>query len=290
MSDAVTSHGPRLLAVADLHVGHRGNAGIVDTLVPRADGDWLIVAGDVAERLDEVEHTLARLADRFATVIWVPGNHELWANPRTGEPVGTARYEHLVDRCRALGVLTPEDEFPVWHGLTVAPLFTLYDYTFRPAGARTKDEGLAIAREAGVVCTDEYLLDPTPYPSIDAWCADRLAYARRRLDAVTGPTVLVNHWPLVREPTDVLWYPEFAQWCGSTATADWPTRYRARAVVHGHLHIPRVITVDEVPHVEASVGYPREWGRHGLRPEVYVDVFDPVRPDVANARALGFRS
>ncbi|MGW2845394.1 hypothetical protein, partial [Streptomyces sp. NPDC001274] len=32
-----------------------------------------------------------------------------------------------------------------------------------------------------------------------------------------------GHWPLVREPTDVLWYPEFAQWCGTTLTAA-PTR------------------------------------------------------------------
>lgn len=287
---------PSLLAVSDLHLGSKENRPICERITPRHPDDWLIVAGDVAERIADIEWALGLLARRFATVIWVPGNHELWTNPREdGEWRGLARYEELVRRCRALGVYTPEDPFPVFaagtsRAVTVAPLFTLYDYTFRPAGANDSDEGLAIAYEAGVVCTDEYLLHPDPHPSRQAWCAARLEYSRQRLAVLEGPTVLVNHWPLVREPTDVLWYPEFAQWCGTTATADWASRFDARAVVYGHLHIPRTITVGGVPHVEASVGYPREWRRHGMRPELYVDVFDPVRPDLPSVGALGFEA
>ena len=37
----------------------------------------------------------------------------------------------------------------------------------------------------------------------------------------------------------MLFYPEFALWCGTTATADWHTRYNAACSVYGHLHIPR---------------------------------------------------
>ena len=71
--------------------------------------------------------------------------------------------------------------------------------------------------------------------------------------------MLVNHWPLTRLPTRVLRYPEFALWCGTTATADWHVRYRAIAVVYGHLHIPRETWEDGVRFVEVSLGYPREW-------------------------------
>src|SRR5688572_4030053 len=46
-------------------------------------------------------------------------------------------------------------------------------------------------------------------------------------------SVFVNHFPLVREPTRVLRYPEFAQWCGTERTADWHTRYPTAAVVYG---------------------------------------------------------
>ncbi len=257
---------PRLLAVSDLHIRYPDNRAIVEELRPTADGDWLIVAGDVAEQVDDVGWALGLLRERFARVIWVPGNHELWTRGKDPVPLrGEHRYHHLVELCRGLDVLTPEDPFPVWDGdggpVTVAPLFLLYDYSFLPEGTTTTEEGLAAAYRAGVVCTDEHLLDPQPYPDRAAWCAARVAESRRRLDGCDPdlPTVLVNHWPLTRLPTRVLRYPEFALWCGTEQTADWHTRYRATAVVYGHLHIPRVTWEDGVRFVEASLGYPREW-------------------------------
>jgi 3',5'-cyclic AMP phosphodiesterase CpdA len=260
-----------LCAISDLHVRHRANREIVERLRPGSPGDWLIVCGDVAETVADVEWALGLLASRWSTVIWVPGNHELWTPSRDEVRLrGVERYRHLVEVCRRLGVLTPEDEFPVWAGdggpVRIAPLFLLYDYTFRAPGTATQEESLAYARRTGVVCTDEFHLHPDPYPSREDWCRARVAETARRLDAYPRdvPLVLVNHWPLVREPTRVLHYPEFAQWCGTELTADWHTRYRTAAVVYGHLHIPRRTVYDGVPFHEVSLGYPREWRRRGL--------------------------
>jgi hypothetical protein len=86
--------------------------------------------------------------------------------------------------------------------------------------------------------------------------------------------VLVNHFPLVREPTRVLRYPEFAQWCGTDRTADWHLRYRAAVAVYGHLHIPRTTWYDGVRFEEVSVGYPREWSRRSTPPGTLRRVFD----------------
>lgn len=259
---------PRLLAVSDLHVSHAGNHGVLESLRTNCADDWLIVAGDVAESAAEVERVLKVLADRFAKVLWTPGNHELWTvSGDTVQLRGVARYEYLVEACRSLGVVTPEDPYPVWDGdggpVTVAPLFTLYDYSFHPPGTSGKAAGLAYAHETGVVCTDEFLLHPDPYPTREAWCDARLAYTEQRLIEVADqrPTVLVDHYPLVRAPMDVLYYPEFAQWCGTVRTADWHTRFNAAAMVYGHLHIPRVTHYDGVRFQEVSVGYPREWQR-----------------------------
>jgi 3',5'-cyclic AMP phosphodiesterase CpdA len=135
--------GPRLLAVSDLHVSYPENREIVAGLGPESAADWLIVAGDVAETVPRIEWALGTLRERFAQVIWVPGNHDLWTH--RADPVqlrGEERYQHLVALCRRLGVLTPEDDYPVWDGAggpaTIAPLFLLYDYTFRPDGAATQ--------------------------------------------------------------------------------------------------------------------------------------------------------
>lgn len=257
---------PRLSAVSDLHVRYRENRAVVEGLHPTSDDDWLIVAGDVGDDAADIEWALHLLRQRFARVIWTPGNHELWT--RTKDPLtlrGEARYRHLVALCRRLDVLTPEDPFPVWDGpggpAVVAPLFTLFDYTFLPDGVATPEEGLAAAYAAGVVCTDEHFLHPDPHPDRAAWCRARIAESERRLAELDPslPTVLVNHWPLTALPTRVLRHPEFSIWCGTTATAQWHVRHRAIAVVYGHLHIPRVLFEDGVRFVEASLGYPREW-------------------------------
>jgi 3',5'-cyclic AMP phosphodiesterase CpdA len=274
-----------LLAVSDLHVAYAENRVITESLRPRSDEDWLIVAGDVGELFDDVVSTLAALSRRFAKVIWAPGNHELWTHPQ--DPVdlrGDARYRALVDACRELGVSTPEDPFPVWPGaggpVTVAPLFVLYDYSWRAPGTSTKAESLAYAENTGIVCTDEILLHPDPYPSREAWCAARLTETERRLTETDPglPTVLVSHWPLHRHPTEILRHPEFAQWCGTDRTADWHLRFRARVAVYGHLHIRRTTRLDGVRFEEVSLGYPREWrARFGDTPPVGTVVLETTR-------------
>ncbi|PKK15951.1 metallophosphoesterase [Thermomonospora sp. CIF 1] len=279
----MSSAAPVLFAASDLHVGHRENRALVEAVRPSSPDDWLIVAGDVGEKIADIEWALRTLAGRFAKVIWTPGNHELWTAPGEDQELrGEKRYRYLVEMCRTLGVLTPEDPYAVWEGpggpVTIAPLFLLYDYTFRPDGASTKEEGLAIAYETGVVCTDEMLLHPDPYPDRESWCAARIAETERRLaQRPQGlPTVLVNHFPLIREPTRVLRYPQFAQWCGTERTDDWHVRYEASVVVYGHLHIPRTIWRDGVRFEEVSLGYPREWRHRGTPP-----VLRKVFPDVS---------
>ena len=266
----------RLLAISDLHVGYPENRAYASALHPEDPDDWLIVAGDVGEVFADVGYVLATLAGRFARVIWTPGNHELWTLPSDPVPVrGVARYEALVKVCQRFGVLTPEDEFPVWPGpgapdgpVTVAPLFTLYDYSFSAdSGAATRDRALSLARAAGMTGADEERLHPEPYPSVEAWCHARVAASAARLAAVTGPLVLVSHWPLVRAPVAALRHPEFAPWCGTTLTADWHRSFPVVAAVYGHLHIPRTTFHDGVRFEEVSVGYPRQWQRRGDAPQ-----------------------
>jgi len=265
----------KLLALSDLHVAFPENRKIIEELRPDCEDDWLLLAGDVGELSADIEWALRTLSARFARIVWTPGNHDLWTHHR--DPLrlrGEERYLYLVDLCRRLGVITPEDPYPVWAGpggpVTIVPLFLLYDYSFRPSGALTKEHSLARAYETGIVCRDEALLHPDPYPSREAWCWARIETTERRLAALNAahPVVFVNHYPLVRDPTRVLRYPQFAQWCGTTRTHDWHVRYRAAAVVYGHLHIPKVTWHDGVRFEEVSLGYPREWQRRARRPGV----------------------
>jgi predicted phosphodiesterase len=253
-----------LWAISDLHVGYEENRRVVEALEPMPE-DWLIVAGDTGETPAHLDFVLKTLAPRFRQLVWTVGNHDLWTPASLApERRGVAHYERLVKLCRSYGVLTPEDPFAVWPGdgprTAVAPVFLLYDYSFRPDDI---DEADAVqwAADSGVRCADEDLLDPSPYPTRQAWCAARLAYTRARLDEIPEDTsiVLVSHWPLRYEDGEPPRIPRFSIWCGTRATETWHRDYAVDTVVYGHLHLRSNKRRGNVTFAEVSLGYPRQW-------------------------------
>ncbi len=266
----------RLLAISDLHVGFAQNRAALESL-PASPADWLIVAGDVGETEEHLLFVLRTLQSRFAQLVWVPGNHELWTPHTHPEELrGAYKYERLVELARGEGALTPEDPYVTWPGdpsLLIAPLFALYDYSFRPAHV-SLEGALDWAAESNVMCADEALLHPDPYPSREAWCQARCELSERRLAAAAASgkrLVLINHWPLREDLLRLRRIPRFSLWCGTRRTADWHTRFGAVLVVYGHMHVPYTTWRDGVRFEEVSFGYPREraWrGRPGI--ESYV--------------------
>jgi len=143
---------PTLWAISDLHIGHTGNKPVTESLHPATPDDWLIVAGDVAERTDEIRWSLDLLRKRFAKVIWVPGNHELWTTNKDPMQIfGRARYDYLVNMCDEMGIVTPEHPFPVWTEeggpATIIPMF-LYDCLRSHTPPATRGAATASSRRA----------------------------------------------------------------------------------------------------------------------------------------------
>jgi 3',5'-cyclic AMP phosphodiesterase CpdA len=256
----------RLWAISDLHVRFPANRELVRTIAASAE-DWLILAGDLGEGEDDLRFVFDTLASRFTKLVWVPGNHELWTLPAdTAAPGarGESKYRRLVELCRSYGVVTPEDPYPTLIArLVLAPLFLLYDYSFvdPSVGPLSPYNAVAWAAQSGVACADEVLLHPDPYASRRAWCEQRLAITEARLKAIPPDhhTILVNHYPLRYEHVTIPAIPRFSIWCGTRRTEDWHLRFRAEAVVYGHLHVPGTRLRDGVRFEEVSLGYPRQW-------------------------------
>ena len=256
----------RLWALSDLHLSHPLNRDALGAL-PTYPDDWLILAGDVADGLVHLDWCFSALTKKFKQLVWVPGNHELWTRPgRAGEPRGVALYDKLVEVARGHGVITPKDPYPVFPHPTgnvlIAPLFLLYDYSFRPRSVGA-EQVIAWARQGRSVCSDEYLLHPDPFPDRSAWCAALCAETVARLEAHPPnlPKVLVNHYPLEEQHAVLPRAPRFTPWCGTRRTRGWHKRFNARAVIFGHLHIRGTSWVDGVPFQEVSLGYPSQWDR-----------------------------
>nr|WP_246753803.1 metallophosphoesterase [Jiella flava] len=259
-----------MFAVADLHLGFPANREALAEIAPRPD-DWLILAGDVGETQRHLQIAFESLAPKFRQLVWVPGNHELWAVAGRDDPAdtpplrGEERYRAFVALCREYGVLTPEDPYPLiavdGRAARLVPMFLLYDYSFRPPDIAIED-ALAWARETGVRCADEQFLSPHPHESRSDWCRQRCEETKARLLALgeeDAPRILVNHWPLREELAKPPRIPRFSLWCGTQATQDWHRRFKASVVVSGHLHMPSSRTVDGVRFEEVSFGYPKQW-------------------------------
>ncbi|MFC3051555.1 metallophosphoesterase family protein [Kordiimonas pumila] len=259
----------KLFAISDLHLSNPSNLEAFLALKEHAE-DWLILGGDIAERPETLEIAFRHAVKSFACVIWVPGNHELWALPdENGEQIcGVARYEHLVELARAYGVLTPEDPFIAWPGslgdhgapLVLAPLFLLYDYSFGPEGM-SHAEIVAWAREMKCVAADEHLLASEPYVRVEDWCADRIKISEQRLSEIEvgSRTVLINHFPMRKDLIHIPRVPRFIPWCGTAKTENWHNKYNAEVVVTGHLHVRRTDWRDQTRFEEVSLGYPKQW-------------------------------
>ncbi len=253
----------KLYAISDIHLGFARNRQAFAALSDHPE-DWLILAGDVGETRDHLEFALRIATERFAQVLWVPGNHDLWTVPAAADSArGEAKYRELVELCRRYAVLTPEDPFATWPGApgphTIALLFLLYDYSFRPVDVSV-EQAVNWAMQTGVRCADERLLHPDPHPSRQAWCEVRCDSAAAALAAAADrhPMVLVNHFPLREDLVRLPRIPRFSIWCGTKRTETWHRRFNARVVVSGHLHTPNTKWADGVRFEEVSLGYPRQ--------------------------------
>jgi predicted phosphodiesterase len=260
----------KLYAIADIHLSFPANREAWARLSSHPN-DGLILCGDMGETLEHLRLAFSTATRCFDAVWWSPGNHELYTISSAGNPDSGARgeekYQQCVEVAREFGVLTPEDDFHLWEGeggqAVIAPIFTLYDYSFKPDGVAIEN-AVAWAKEENIEATDEHLLHPDPYASRQEWCKALIRKCEGKLEAARAkfpslPLVIINHWPLRKDLVHLIRIPRFVIWCGTTLTEDWHRRFNAKVVVSGHLHIRRTDWKNGCRFEEVSLGYPRQW-------------------------------
>lgn len=258
----------QLWAISDIHLSYKVNREELEKLLPRPD-DGLILCGDIGESAEHLHMAFKKATSCYRQVFWCPGNHELYTLPTQKEhgARGEKKYEECVEVARQYGVLTPEDDYVLWEGeggpCLIAPIFTLYDYSFRPAHVKLED-ALDWARKENIEATDEHLLHPDPHASRIDWCNALLARTEHKLSAAVASNpgvklIIVGHWPLREDLVKLTLVPRFSLWCGTKKTNDWHTRFNAKVVISGHLHIRRTDWKDDTRFEEVSLGYPRQW-------------------------------
>jgi len=118
----------RIFAISDLHVDYEENMQWLLNL-PIADYryDILILAGDVTDRIEDMERVFRELTRRFMHVLFVPGNHDLWVRRSSDFDDSCRKFDWIRQLASDYGIhMTP---FHL-NNVSFVPLHGWYDYSF----------------------------------------------------------------------------------------------------------------------------------------------------------------
>jgi predicted phosphodiesterase len=237
----------RILAISDLHTDFRDNLCLVAQLSNVSyQRDVLIAAGDISDRLDTLETTLAMLRAKFRHVFYVPGNHELWV--RRERQTSVEKFFSVLSLCQALDIRTsPAKEGEVW----IVPLFSWYEPQF---DADDSGDTKSLSGWA-----DFY---HCKWPAALGQVADYfLNMNKPRLRAYDAPVISFSHFLPRRDllPTvERLKFKGLPKVAGCTGLDAQIRTLNARIHVFGHSHISCDCIIDGVRYVQNPLRYPRE--------------------------------
>ena len=245
----------RVFAVSDLHTDYRENREIVAGF-PKGeyDRDALIVAGDIAHRVEIIEDTLSRLLDRFAEVFYVPGNHDLWVGEGEGDSM--SKFYRILDLCGRMGVRTRP---AIAGGYRILPLFSWYESGFDEDG----ESGPAPPANWA-----DFRRCRWPAGAGESVCQAFIDLNEARLTAPSTEgareVIAFSHFLPRRDllpPARQLKFRGLLQVSGCVAIERQLRRAGARIHVFGHTHIHCDREIASVRYVQHGLGYPREWKR-----------------------------
>ncbi|MCY3766388.1 MAG: metallophosphoesterase [Gemmatimonadetes bacterium] len=260
----------RIFALSDVHVDSALNLAWMNSLSESDfQRDVLILAGDVSDRMDRLERTLAGVRSRFADVFFVPGNHELWVR-RAGLPRGSlGKFDQVLSLCDRVDVRTRPGRVGSRKGVWIVPLFSWYlkpeegpDSLFTPKAG--EDETLSMWSDDHFVRWPETARPPAEF-FLDA-------NERNLSGTYEAPVISFSHFLPRRElifgiPAPLRWgkspgdpHPafNFSRVAGCRGLDAQIRRLGSTIHVYGHQHRNRFREIEGVTYVSHCLGYPRE--------------------------------
>ena len=229
----------RIFAISDLHTDFRENRLLLQRLAGRDySGDVLLVAGDVADRMETIRETLVFLRGLFREVWFVPGNHELWVRNDPRDSV--EKFHAVLDLCARVGVRTGPGRAG---GHWIVPLFSWYDEAFDVRGE-------AVTQELEAWSDFYFCRWPGEAADPAAYFAGLNQRWLRRFD---GPVLTFSHFvprPELVPPVRVLTFKGLPRVAGSAHVERQLREAGSTLHVFGHTHLMDDRVIDGVRYVQ----------------------------------------
>jgi predicted phosphodiesterase len=209
--------------------------------------DFLILAGDISDSLRLLETSLMTLANRFRSVFYVAGNHDLWVNRGDEKKTSLDKFKGIrgvMENCGVSGTAS--------HGETISiiPLLGWYDYSFGEPSNELKAAGM------------DFRLYKWPQHLRMREIASCFTATNHPLTRPANNIVIsfshflprIDVMPLYIPARHRIVYPVL----GSDALEQQIRLHRSDIHVYGHSHVNRRIEIDGITYINNAFGYPSE--------------------------------
>ncbi len=267
------SRSQRLWAISDIHIDSSKNHQLLLSLCDESyQNDMLVIAGDATDNLSRLMGFLKNMQQKFHTVAFVPGNHELWLHKQDFQD-SIDKFEAILNGCHSLGVGIEPIRFGHKHdAVWVVPLFSWYE------GPEAGDTSLYVEKKGVKDETKnmwrDYFLTRWPQNIQKSIVDYFLGLNTNSLSmAFDAPVISFSHFLprtelIFRRPdhqpaahvntTDP--HPEFnfSRVAGSWRLDAQIRSLGSRVHIYGHQHRNRTRQIDDVTYLSHCLGYPAE--------------------------------
>lgn len=243
----------RVFGISDIHVDYEANLDWVAALSKQDyQRDAVLVAGDLSHKLELTQRCLALLQDRFAHVLFVCGNHDLWVKSR--DTIDSMDKFHLLQSTlKQQGIQQQPLYTP---NVSLVPLQSWYDYSFGEPDTKLRNIWMDYRRcrwpeqwEPGEVAMHFSEMNPAPNPTPGIPCIT-FSHFMPRMDLL--PPIAVQHFGFL---LPIL---------GSAGLDLELRKHQPQIHLYGHSHVNVDKTLDGIRYINNARGYPKE-PRHEYR-------------------------
>lgn len=238
----------RVFAVSDLHADFPDNFTLLKNI---SDSDFkddvLIIAGDVADRLERISSTLSLMREKFKEIFYVPGNHELWVRGESGNSI--EKFHTILAVCQDIGVRTAPAGIGIFF---IVPLFSWYEENYSREDIPNLDAELKAWGDF------RYCKWPDGMSSVSDYM---LSLNSTQVAPANSIVISFSHF-LPREellpPGDRLRFKGLPRVAICEGLERRIRRLGSSAHVFGHSHINLNVVIDGVRYIQNALLYPRE--------------------------------
>lgn len=243
----------RVFGVSDLHVDYAENLTWVEALSQQDyQADVVLVAGDISHKLELTRRCLALFQERFAHVLFVAGNHDLWLTSKETRH-SIDKFDELQQTLDQQGIVQEALYTPQ---VSLVPLQSWYDYSFGEPDTKLRNIWVDYRRcrwpnqwEPAQVAEHFSAMNPDPNLRPELPCIT-FSHFMPRMDLL--PPIAVKHFGFL---LPIL---------GSAAIDEQLRQHQPQIHLYGHSHVNVDKTLDGIRYINNARGYPKE-PRHESR-------------------------